>query len=522
MSSSSAHSIVTYTSESDIDGSPWGIHLMPGSDSKAAEAAPHSLETTLKRLTWRIISEEEEEEEEELPALATSTPAIPDPTSPSEETDSFKEDETRLHRAWNSVRPQPPLPLSIDAHVEAWLAAPTPPSPLPSPLSPLSSPLPRIPRSTLAQGTIDGLVVAVEETNERVTDLGTRYRQDSHEMYVRHQDAPDDRAVMRACIASLEELQHQRQDDGDRVTRIIGRVRELERTRELERQDGPPDTGNSSNALLDFEANQNSRNGNGNDNGNGSHDSRDGSRRPLHTTNGCTTVGHDVAYEMPWKTLMKMMTETYCPRSEIKKLETELWNLTVKGSVMTSKPKMLQEAIELARSLMDQKVRAYPARQLTIKEEWITTQETTMLNNRLTRGKMWLGLILLGLVKRGSRLELYLCATSPRAIQRNVTCFECGIQGHYKIDCPKLKNKNRGNATGSGDTRGMAYALGGGEANPNLNVVTGMFLLNNHYAFILLDTSADRSFVSTTFSSLIDIAPSALDNSYDIELADKK
>ncbi|GKB75328.1 hypothetical protein Tco_0942223 [Tanacetum coccineum] len=103
MSSSSSHSIVTYTSESDIDGSPWGIHLMPRSDSKAAEAAPHSLETTLKRLTWRIISEEEEEEEEELPALATSTPAIPDPTSPSEETDSFKEDK---------VTPTPPSPIS--------------------------------------------------------------------------------------------------------------------------------------------------------------------------------------------------------------------------------------------------------------------------------------------------------------------------------------------------------------------------------------------------------------------------
>ncbi|GKF01957.1 hypothetical protein Tco_0028880 [Tanacetum coccineum] len=43
------------------------------------------------------------------------------------------------------------------------------------------------------------------------------------------------------------------------------------------------------------------------------------------------TVGHDAAYALPWKTLMKMMTENYCPRSEIKKLETELWNLVVKG-----------------------------------------------------------------------------------------------------------------------------------------------------------------------------------------------
>nr|GEU55265.1 hypothetical protein [Tanacetum cinerariifolium] len=77
-------------------------------------------------------------------------------------------------------------------------------------------------------------------------------------------------------------------------------------------------------ALLDYEENWNTGNENGNRNGNrnGSYDSRDGSRRLI--------VGHDAAYEMPWKTLMKMVTEAYCTRSEIKKLQTELWNLTVK------------------------------------------------------------------------------------------------------------------------------------------------------------------------------------------------
>ncbi|GJZ94875.1 putative reverse transcriptase domain-containing protein [Tanacetum coccineum] len=39
------------------------------------------------------------------------------------------------------------------------------------------------------------------------------------------------------------------------------------------------------------------------------------------------TVGHDAAYGMPWKTLMKMMTDKYCPRNEIKKLEMEIWDL---------------------------------------------------------------------------------------------------------------------------------------------------------------------------------------------------
>ncbi|GJV83602.1 putative reverse transcriptase domain-containing protein [Tanacetum coccineum] len=58
--------------------------------------------------------------------------------------------------------------------------------------------------------------------------------------------------------------------------------------------------------------------------------------------------------------------------------------------------------------------------------------------------------------------------------------------------------------------------------NPDNNVVTGTFLLNNQYASILFDTSADRSFVSTAFISRIVITPTALDHDYNVELADRR
>ncbi|GKE65958.1 hypothetical protein Tco_1520119, partial [Tanacetum coccineum] len=46
--------------------------------------------------------------------------------------------------------------------------------------------------------------------------------------------------------------------------------------------------------------------------------------------------------------------------------------------------------------------------------------------------------------------------------QRTITCYECGNQGHYKSDCPVLKNQGT-------EARGIVYALGGGEINQDIN-----------------------------------------------------
>ncbi|GJR42196.1 putative reverse transcriptase domain-containing protein [Tanacetum coccineum] len=98
--------------------------------------------------------------------------------------------------------------------------------------------------------------------------------------------------------------------------------------------------------------------------------------------------------------------------------------------------------------------------------------------------------------------------------------------GHYRNDCPKLKDQNHENKirnkNGIGEARGKEYVMGGGDANPNSNVVKGTFLLNNHYASMLFDSGADQSFISTTFSTLLDVTPDTYDVSYAIELADRR
>ncbi|GJT69339.1 putative reverse transcriptase domain-containing protein [Tanacetum coccineum] len=104
--------------------------------------------------------------------------------------------------------------------------------------------------------------------------------------------------------------------------------------------------------------------------------------------------------------------------------------------------------------------------------------------------------------------------------QKAGACYECGNTRHIKKNCTKLKNRENGNENGT--AQGRAYALGGRDDSPDSNVITGTFLLNNRYAIILFDTGADISFVSNTFSALIDITPTTLENHYDVELADGK
>nr|GFA44240.1 putative reverse transcriptase domain-containing protein [Tanacetum cinerariifolium] len=129
----------------------------------------------------------------------------------------------------------------------------------------------------------------------------------------------------------------------------------------------------------------------------------------------------------------------------------------------------------------------------------------------------------------------------PDRIQGNVTLFaptrfQDAVRMENSLMAQKVRtiaakqadNKKVGESlerqpSRNGEARGRAYSLGGGgEANQDPNVVTGTFLLSNRYASMLSDTGADRSFVSTMFNSLIDIAPTALDTKYSVLLADGK
>ncbi|GJW25464.1 reverse transcriptase domain-containing protein [Tanacetum coccineum] len=230
------------------------------------------------------------------------------------------------------------------------------------------------------------------------------------------------------------------------------------------------------------------------------------------------TVTHDVAYSMTWVNLKKKMTDKYCPRNEMKKLEAELWNLKVIGTDVVKYNQRFQELALLC-------VRMFPEEADKI-ERYVGGIATTEPWN--------IGGIKAKYNARGFEMatELYGTCESVRNVNNNnnqkgtgsgqkPTCFECGAQGHFKKECPRLKNNkgNRGNQAGNDRAPAKVYVVGNAGANPD-NVVAGTFLLNNRDAYILFDTGADRSFVSTAFSSQIDITPSTLDHYYDVGTCD--
>ncbi|GKB41120.1 putative reverse transcriptase domain-containing protein [Tanacetum coccineum] len=265
------------------------------------------------------------------------------------------------------------------------------------------------------------------------------------------------------------------------------------------------------------------------------------------------TVGHDVAYGMPWKTLMKMMTDKYYPRNEIKKLEMKIWDLKVKGtdlksytqrfqelallcgrlfpeesdkikkyvgglpdmihrSVVASKPKIMQDAVEIATELMDKKIRTFAKFQTESKRKFEDTSRNTQnqqqqQNKRQNTG--WAYTARSGEKKPygGSKPLCTKCnyhhdgPCAPKCHKCNrvghlarecrstanantannqkgigsgqrPTSYEYGVQGHFKRECPKLKNnKNRGNQVGGGNAPAKVYVVGHAGTNPDSNVV---------------------------------------------------
>nr|GEU59490.1 hypothetical protein [Tanacetum cinerariifolium] len=210
------------------------------------------------------------------------------------------------------------------------------------------------------------------------------------------------------------------------------------------------------------------------------------------------TLGHDAAYTMTWETLKKKMTDKYFPRTlmctkfvsdEKEKVDKYIDGLpdNIHGNVTSARPKTLDEAIELANDLMDQKLRTYAERQTKNERKFDNNNQAYAV--RTGERKEYTGNLPLcnkckfhhngpcttkyANCKKVSHLIWDCWNPTATSNQKTITCYECGNQGHYKSGCTKLKNRNHRNQVEGTGARGMVYALGGEETNQDLDDIEG-------------------------------------------------
>nr|GEU46641.1 putative reverse transcriptase domain-containing protein [Tanacetum cinerariifolium] len=173
-------------------------------------------------------------------------------------------------------------------------------------------------------------------------------------------------------------------------------------------------------------------------------------------------MGNDVAaYTQRFQELALMCTKVLADETE--KIDKYINGPpdNIHGNVMSARPKTLNDAIELASDLMDQKLRTYVERQNDNKRK----ADDSSRNNQQQQP-----------YKKQNIARAYTVGPSKKkTYTRNLP-----------LNWPKLKNCMNGN--GNGVAQGRAYALGGKDASPDSNVITSTFLLYNRYATILFDT----------------------------------
>ncbi|GKC14230.1 hypothetical protein Tco_1011012 [Tanacetum coccineum] len=158
------------------------------------------------------------------------------------------------------------------------------------------------------------------------------------------------------------------------------------------------------------------------------------------------TLGLDAAYAITWDILKKKLTDKYCPKElalmctkflfdETEKVDKYICGLpdNIHGNVMSARPKTLDDAIELANDLMDQKLRTYAERRAENKRK--------LDNNNQAQQQ---------LLKKQNAVQAYVV----------------GSREKKPSDCPVLKNQGT-------EARGMVYALRGGETDQDINNMEG-------------------------------------------------
>ncbi|GJT77267.1 putative reverse transcriptase domain-containing protein [Tanacetum coccineum] len=144
-----------------------------------------------------------------------------------------------------------------------------------------------------------------------------------------------------------------------------------------------------------------------------------------------------------------------------------------------------KDAIRIANNLMDQKLKGYAIKNAENKRRFNNNSrdnrgQQQAFKRQNVNGQNVARAYTVGnnVERRGYVRALPYCKTPQKLCilaHEGNACYECGRQGHYRNECPKLRNQNRRNKTANktrnNEAKARAYAIGGGRANPDSNVV---------------------------------------------------
>ncbi|GKA23508.1 putative reverse transcriptase domain-containing protein [Tanacetum coccineum] len=214
--------------------------------------------------------------------------------------------------------------------------------------------------------------------------------------------------------------------------------------------------------------------------------------------------------QITWVEFKKLFIKKYCPRTEVQKIEDEFYHLTVKGNDLKTYVRRLLELATLypikvpdSEKMMEVFIGGVPR---TI-EGNITASKPQTLEEAINIAQRLMDQV--GHLTKNYKNKRPATGSNQQPV--SIICHACGEKGHYTNQRRKTTNNN---------AQERAYILRDRNAHQNLNVVMGMFLLNQHLARVLFDFGADKSFISISLTSKLNIPPIIKDTFYDIKMAD--
>ncbi|GJT09871.1 reverse transcriptase domain-containing protein [Tanacetum coccineum] len=217
-------------------------------------------------------------------------------------------------------------------------------------------------------------------------------------------------------------------------------------------------------------------------------------------------IGIEEAYKITWVEFKKLLIKKYCPRTEVQKMEDEFYHLTVKGNDLKTYVRRFQELATLcptmvpnSEKMMEVFIRGLPQSiegNVTASKPQ-TLEETINIAQRL-------------IDQLTKHTPVQVSSDHKQKFNDRRTFNNNNYRNDNNNNCRNTNTNNRYNNHRNDKNKRQ-------ETFRN----TGMFLLNQHLARVLFDSGADKSFVSISLASKLNIPPITIDTFYNIEMADE-